>query len=381
VPLAVFLSGGVDSSAIANLATRSSPGQEVHTFTLAFHEKEYDEGAIARRVASAIGTHHQEVILAESDFVDRLEAAIESIDQPTFDGLNAYYLSRAVRDAGFIVALAGTGGDELFGGYTSFRDLPVLQRWARRTSLLPRAALGLAARIVSAAMQPRGRFPPQTRWAKLPDMIARGDDLLALYQLAYALFLPAYQRELLGPDVTTALVDGLDPELRGRLLAETSARTPLSAISVLDVRLFMGERLLRDNDAASMASSLEQRLPMVDHQLFESVDALPDDVRYQPLRKKALLRRLGLIGLDPALFDRPKSGFELPYDRWIRARLGDRVDLVLRDPEAVRESGLDPSAVAGLWRAFQEGQPGVHWSRVWAIYVLVRWCQRHGVKR
>jgi asparagine synthase (glutamine-hydrolysing) len=271
----------------------------------------------------------------------------------------------------------GTGGDELFGGYTSFRDLPVLQRWSRRARAFPRGALAFGARGVARALQPsRGAFPPQTRWAKLPDMVQSGDDLLALYQLAYALFLPDAQRELLG---RAPLPDGLPRAARERVALETRGRSALSAISVMEQRLFLGERLLRDNDAASMASSIEQRLPLVDQVLFESVDGLPDDVRYLPIRKKTALRRIGLRGLDPTLFDRPKVGFVLPFDRWIKKSLGAVMDDTMRDSAGVRAVGLDPAAVERLWRAFREGAPGVYWSRVWAVYVFLRWCHRHGV--
>jgi asparagine synthase (glutamine-hydrolysing) len=381
VPLAVFLSGGIDSSVMANLAQRAAQSP-IHTFTLAFEEQELNEGPIARRIAAAIGTEHHEVVLTEQHFVENLEAALDSLDQPTFDGLNAYYISHAIRAAGFTVALSGTGGDELFGGYTSYRDLPVLQRWSRRTAWASGSLKVAAAQVVSRLLSRSGKtVPAQTRWAKLPEMVRRGDDLLALYQLAYALFLPEFQHELLAPDFAEALADGLSPVMRRRLTAETRARTPLSAISVMEQRLFLGERLLRDNDVASMAASLEQRVPLVDQVLFESVDRLPDQVRYQPLGRKAMLRRIGLRGLDPALFERPKSGFVLPLDRWIRRGLQDAMDQTLRDPQAVALVGLDPVAVARLWRAFLEGAPGMYWSRVWSVYVFIRWCHRNRVFR
>jgi len=379
VPLGVFLSGGIDSSAVANLAQRSSRAP-IHTFTLAFEGSELNEGPIARRVAAAIGTEHREVVLTESHVVEQLETALDSLDQPTFDGLNSYYMSRAIRAAGFTVALVGTGGDELFGGYSSFRDLPVLQRWARRSGWFPRTALAWLASFALASRR-RGQVDPQTRWAKLPDMIRRGDDLTALYQLAHALFLPEFNTELLAGDVAGALVDGLTEKMRERLARETRSRSALSAVSIMELRMFLGERLLRDNDSVSMAASIEQRLPLVDRVLFESVDLLPETTRYSPVGRKAVLRRLGLQGLPPELFERPKRGFELPFDGWIRRGLKKAMDEALLDPGAVRAVGLRPEAVERLWRAFLDGAPGLYWSRVWAIYVLVRWCHRHRVFR
>ena len=381
VPLAVLLSSGVDSSAVANLAQRAAQSP-IHTFTLAFEEQPFNEGPVARQIAAAIGTQHHEVVLSEEQFVENLEAALDSLDQPTFDGLNGYCISRAIRAAGFTVALSGTGGDELFGGYASYRDLPVPHRWSRRTAWVPRglqvAAAELASRLLCGS---GGAMPPQTRWAKLPEMVRRSDDLLALYQLAYALFLPGFQRELLAPGFAEVLADGLPTAVRRRISAETRSRTPLSAISVMEQRLFLGERLLRDTDVASMASSLEQRVPLVDQVLFESVDRLPDRLRYRPLGRKAMLRRIGLRGLDPALFERPKSGFVLPFDRWIRRGLKGAMVQTLRDPQAIAPVGLDPAAVQRLWQAFLDGAPGMYWSRVWAVYVLIRWCHRNRVFR
>jgi asparagine synthase (glutamine-hydrolysing) len=351
----------------------------VHTFTLAFEEQEHNEGPIARRVAEAIGTQHREVVLTEQRFVAQLDAALDSLDQPTFDGLNSYYMSQAVREAGFKVALVGTGGDELFGGYASFRDLPALLSWSRRTAWLPQRTRVAAAWLMSSMMQPsRGLVPQQTRWAKLPEMVRRGDDLLSLYQLAYALFLPDFQALLLADASRGSLIDGLPAAMRERLLFETGGRSPLSAISVMEQRLFLGERLLRDTDAASMAASIEVRLPLVDQVLFQSIDKLPDRQRYHPTGRKSLLRRIGLRGLEPALFERPKAGFVLPFDRWIRKGLGRVMDQVMRDPLAVEPTGLNPEVVARLWQAFQSGVPGIYWTRVWAIYVFIRWCQRHG---
>src|SRR5262249_40391458 len=162
--------------------------------------------------------------------------------------------------------------------------------WSRRAAWVPRNLRVAAAKLASRLLYRSGdSVPPQTRWAKLPEMVRHCDDLLALYQLAYALFLPGFQRELLAADFAEALATGRPAPLRRRAMAEPRTRTPLSAISVMEQRLFLSERLLRDNDVASMAASLEQRVPLVDQILFESVDRLPDHARYQPLGRKSML--------------------------------------------------------------------------------------------
>ncbi len=380
VPVGVFLSGGIDSSAVAAMAQQANH-TPVHTFTLTFDEAEYDEAAAARAVAGAIGTEHQEIRLTEHDFASALDTAVDTIDQPTFDGLNSYYISRAVREAGLTVALAGTGGDELFGGYPTFAVVPALQRWARRTAMVPEFARLAGARLASRVLAGSGRAtPPQTRWAKLPDMTRAGDDLLALYQLAYALFLPAFQDDLLDGPIGDGLQHGLPVELARQVEDEIAGRSAVAAVATLEQRLFLGERLLRDTDAASMAVSLETRLPLVDSVVVETVNRLPDDTRFAPLGRKAILRRVGLERLDPALFERPKRGFVLPFDTWIRRSLGRAMHSTMRDPAAAVSVGLNAQTVSRLWQAYQQGAPGLYWSRVWVLYVLMRWCHRHGVR-
>jgi len=211
-------------------------------------------------------------------------------------------------------------------------------------------------------------------------MARAGDDLTDLYQLAYALFLPDFQRELLDGTADAARTRfGLSPAMRDRLDRETRGRSPLAAVSALEQRLFLGERLLRDTDAASMAVSLEVRLPLVDQVLVEQVNRLPDEQRFAPVGRKQMLRRIGLDGLNPALFERPKGGFVPPFDRWIRQRLRGPMNEMMRDERAAAAVGLKGKTVASLWEGFQSEQAGLYWSRVWALFVLMRWCHRHGV--
>jgi asparagine synthase (glutamine-hydrolysing) len=173
VPLGIFLSGGVDSSAVAALASEVVPGA-VHTFTVGFDEAAYDETRYAQQVADAVKSRHTSCVLTQQTFQEQLPEAFTAIDQPTFDGINSYFVSRAARGAGMTVALAGTGGDEVFGGYPSFVDIPRLLgagawlRFADEEGLVRRAFVGtvtLGARVASAMSWDLCKVaPPQTRW-------------------------------------------------------------------------------------------------------------------------------------------------------------------------------------------------------------------------
>jgi asparagine synthase (glutamine-hydrolysing) len=379
VPMGVFLSGGIDSSALAALASRAGRGR-ICTFTIAFDDPRFDESVYARRVAEGLGTEHHEIRLSESTFRAQLDAALASLDQPSFDAINTYFVSRAVREAGITVALAGTGGDELFGGYRSFQEIPRGCRIARAAGLVPRPVLRRLAGVVTrVAMGAPGAVPPQTRWGKLEDALTTRGELVDVYQVSYALYSERFLAELVERDLLEDVVRGLTSERRKSLLAAIDGNTGLRAISALEVSSFLGQRLLRDTDAASMAVSLEVRVPLLDHLVIESVWRLSERRRFLPLGRKQALREVALGGLDPSIFERPKSGFVLPIDRWAREGMQREVADTLNDRDACRSVGLVPETVARLWRAFEAGAPGIYWSRVWSIFALLRWCAEHSV--
>ncbi len=379
VPLGVFMSGGIDSSAIAALACRDG-GQAVKTFNVSFDEAAYDEAPHARAVAGAVGAEHHEVRLTEAGFADHLDEALESIDQPTFDGINTYFISRAVREAGIKVALAGTGGDELFGGYRSFQELPRLCRWARRAGVLPSGLIRHGAHLVSRIRTGRpGEVAPQTRWGKLADALGTRGGLVPLYQVAYGLFTRAFLRQLSAVACEPGTRLGLPAARAEELTTLVKGSGALNAVSLLEVSCFLGERLLRDTDAASMAVSLEVRVPLLDHRVLESLALLDPATRFEPLGRKQALRRAALADLDPALFERPKSGFVLPLEVWCRRRLRDTVASTMNDESLCRSVGLEPDAVARLWRSYEAQAPGMYWSRIWALFILLWWCRRHDV--
>ncbi len=379
VPVGVFLSGGIDSSAVAVLADRVSP-DPLRTFTVCFEEAGYDESDYARRVAEAIGSKHEEIHLNQTTFKGQLDAALASLDQPTFDGINTYFVSRAVREAGVTVALSGAGGDELFGGYRSFVDIPRAAAWARRLRKTPEGLLrglsGVAARVLGGRA---GAVPQQTRWGKLGDALATRGDLLPLYQVSYALFSEEFAHRLQLFGTSEQARYGL-PRARYELLDAQLADEPeLHAISTLELGCFVGDRLLRDTDSTSMDVSLEVRVPLLDHEVIEAVAGLDPAVRYDPLGSKQLLRDAALGELDAKIFDRPKAGFELPLEAWTRDALHGELDASFADVERYEAIGLSSSAVGGLWQAYQAKAPGLYWSRIWSLYALLHWTKENRV--
>lgn len=311
VPVGMFLSGGIDSIVLA--ACAAELGVQLKTVTVAFDEFKDtpdDEAPQAERAAAALGTDHATVRIGRGEFEAIVDDFLEAMDQPTIDGLNTYLVSRAAAGQGLKVALSGLGGDELFGGYPSFRQIPLLLRCARVAALFPAIRNGLESLLWA---MPRRLVPP-----KVAGLFGHGSNISISYFLRRALYLGNELDALLDE---AWLAEGLAAVTDGRLASEVlrdfPAGVPLHAqISALESCLYMRNQLLRDTDWASMAFGLEVRTPYVDAALIGRL--APAIASTAPPRKGDLAQcstRYSIPG-------RMKTGFVTPVRQWAIEKAG-----------------------------------------------------------
>jgi asparagine synthase (glutamine-hydrolysing) len=364
VPLAVFLSGGVDSTAVA--AAAAAQAGEVHTISVAFTEADADERRFAAAAAKAIGTKHHVVELSAASILADIESAVGALDQPSFDGINSWFVSREAVRLGFKVALSGAGGDELAGGYSSFR------RALRAQPLMGVPGSGPVAGVV-------GRLLQQLRPGSKAGQLGRAFGALErMYQTQYALFSTGTLDRLL-VDHGALAPWGIDRVREEALAREIASLPALRAVTALESEMFLGDRLLRDMDSVSMAHSLEVRVPFVDTVLSDGLGGLGDADRYLPVGHKRLLRRQSRAVLPDSFFSRPKRGFEFPMDEWLRGPLRGMVEARLLDAHQCAALGLRAAAVAEIWRCFLDKPGAIYWTRPWALFSLLQWAAASGV--
>lgn len=369
VPLGIFLSSGIDSTALAALASRQRSG--IKTFTVVFPEQEFSEAALARRTADLLGTEHSELLLSGDEMQSRLDDAVAAFDQPSADGINTYFVSWAARQAGLKVALSGLGSDELFGGYSTFSSTPRVARMMAFSRLLP------------SPLRETGTAPFRA-WAactshpdsilKLAGAFSGPADLPHPYFFTRTLFPPRTVSQLLRVNRS-----GGDASLCSAWMiaaaAEAAQLDPFTAVSWLEIRSYLVNMLLRDTDAMSMRHSLEVRVPFLDHPLVELTLGLPATVKNRNgVRKALLIEALGDL-LPKEIASQTKRTFTLPWEHWLRGPLRDRIESGLTNCDQTLSDIIDKKEVTSVWQNFLAGRTS--WSRPWSLFVLNEWIRRN----
>lgn len=306
VPIGVFLSAGLDSTSIAALTSQSQG--DLRTVTLGFSEFRgtvNDETILAEQVARRYNARHQTIWVTRKDFEHDLQRLFQSMDQPSTDGVNTYFISKAAKQAGLTVALSGVGGDELFGSYPSFDQIPKVVSTIK--SMHISQALGAAFRIVSEPWLKRFTSP------KYSGLLEYGGDYGGAYLLRRGMFMPWELPEILDGDLVREGWNELQTLAR---LNDTvnELRSPHLKVSALEMTWYMRNQLLRDTDWASMAHSLEVRVPLVDVDLLRAL--APAFTRKAKPTKRDMALTPGLP-LPTAILNRPKTGFTVPVRQWL----------------------------------------------------------------
>jgi asparagine synthase (glutamine-hydrolysing) len=369
VPLGVFLSSGIDSTALAALASRERAG--IQSFTVAFPEQEFSEAEFARRTAHRLGTDHREFLLSGEETLERLDEAVAGFDQPSMDGINTYFVSWAARKAGLKVALSGLGGDELFGGYPTFQAVPRIAALMKIAGFVPRPVR----QAVGAGI---GKAPP---WFTAPDRSRKvASACTEPGTLPHACF---FARALFPISAVRSLMGEGAGEMRNsrwwRWLASAAKQAKetdsFTAVSWMELRSYMLNTLLRDTDGMSMAHSLEVRVPFLDQRLVEFALELPArEKRRRDAPKGLLMDALGDL-LPPWVLDRPKRTFTFPWQTWLRGPLQAVVDASLRGWLPLLEPFVRGDSVRKVWKDFVDGR--TNWSRPWSLYVLNEWAKQN----
>jgi asparagine synthase (glutamine-hydrolysing) len=334
VPVGIFLSGGIDSTALVALA-RAAGHPDLRTFSISFPDLPNDEGEVARRTAAHFGTRHEDWPIGAGEARALMGDFAQSMDQPSIDGLNTLAVSRLARRHGLKVVLSGLGGDELFAGYKSFRHVPRMTRWHRRLERVGPARRGLANALSGS---------PRPQWRRLGEMLGDTPGLGTSYSALRGIFTRGEAARLAAGYVATphqgASSEPASPE-------DADER---DAVSRLELTHYLRNQLLRDGDVNSMACGLELRVPLLDAVLVSALGRIPASLRLRP-GKRLLLDAVPEI---PGwVARRPKRGFLFPFERWLRDE----------------------------WRgAFAEQEkrspvPLQTWYQKWSVFMLDRWIE------
>jgi asparagine synthase (glutamine-hydrolysing) len=364
VKMGIFLSGGIDSSAIVGLISEVINAQS-NTFNISFGEKEYDESAFAEEVARKFNTNHSTINIKPVDFLSEIDNALSAMDLPTGDGVNTYVVSKIVRTAGITVALSGLGGDELFAGYPIFKNYLKINR---NYALFNKSA-GLRKLL--------GYFSEH----KLSSRRQRIFQILKMPSSSIDNIYPIL-RQILSPEMLARLTNFDQPKTTIisellRVKKQSIDKFPLlSQVSIAEYLGYTGNTLIRDIDQMSMAVSLEVRAPFLDHDLVEFALGIPDKIKFSSFPKGLLVNSIKPL-LPESVARRKKQGFLFPWNEWMKKDL--RLLVQEKIYRMAERDFIRKDALLKYWDNFLSKNSSVRWSEIWLFFVLETWLEKNNV--
>ena len=363
VPYGVFLSGGIDSSILVAAASKVS-SQELNTFSIVFKDKIFDERKFSRTISSQYKTAHNEIEIHPDELLNQIEEPFKFMDHPSVDGINTYFISKAVHRKGFKMALSGAGSDELFSGYPVFKNTFELNNKKWLYSFPPQLRK-LASKLIT-------YINPNEQSKKIGEILN-----LRLLELPY--YYPVFRKIFTDIDIKKIMSNDLN--LRSSYpyqwgINELSFKERgdklsfLNKVSSLEIETYLQNVLLRDADQMGMANSLEIRVPFLDHRLVEYVLSLSDELKYPEYPKKLLVDSIkGWIPQE--IIQRKKMGFVFPWEKWMKNELQDFCSESIKHLETIHF--LNFRKVQLLWNNFLKGKSQVHWQQIWTLVVIGKW--------
>ena len=362
VPVAAFLSGGIDSSLVVGMMSAVS-AKRPSTFTLAFTESAYDESPYAELVAKCYQTDHTTIRIHADEVLHSLEAALDAMDTPSGDGINTYLISRQVRQNGIKVALSGLGGDELFGRYPFYFRYRGWQRWKWLFdhTRLPR-------RVASKIVGGFGAVPAH-----------RVASILGAARMNIAHIYPELRRILSQQamaDLTKLDGNGSLPVQRFLLqhLEQLERMPSYTQLSIAEYLGYTANTLLKDTDQMGMATSLEIREPFFDHELVSYMLSVPDAVKQ---RGPALVEAM-LPDMPQEVLHRPKQGFLFPWKEWMKGPLRGFCDARIK--RICSREFMRGDRIESYWKRFLQGDSNIRWMEPWLFVVLEHWMEKNNVE-
>ncbi len=350
VPLGVFLSGGIDSSALTALASeRITIENQLNTLSIVFAEEEYCETPFARIVANRYSANFKAILLKKIDFINELPKIFSAMDEPTTDGVNGYFVSKAAKEAGLTVVLSGIGGDELFLGYDYYKKINFLNYIHNTLKML----------------SPTLQKSLINNLTKLKKISRRSFDKLSYLENpnnsnTYLMF-----RGLMSRNQVAELINSSEDEVNSlNLFPKFTESSLLHDLNTLDFNHYLQNQILKDIDFMSMTHSLEIRVPFLENNLFDYVSSLPSNLKFSDeMNKPLLVKSLG-NDFPKEVWNRKKMGFTFPFQSWIKSEYKIFKDMSM-------ESDLfDKRIVENMWAMFLNDR--LHWSRIWALVVASR---------